>query len=118
MPLLIKRVYDRPAKSDGYRVLVDRIWPRGLSKDGAHIDEWLKDIAPSTALRKWFGHDPDRWKEFARRYFLELKANPAVTARLRTLARGRRVTLLFGARDTQHNNAAALKAYLGKRAKR
>lgn len=114
MPLLIKRVYDPPAKDHGYRVLVDRIWPRGLSKGAAQIDEWLKDIAPSTALRKWFGHDREKWKEFMQRYFRELDANPAAVAQLRALARGRRVTLLFAAKDIEHNNAVALKAYLGR----
>jgi uncharacterized protein YeaO (DUF488 family) len=115
MALLIKRVYDPPSKSDGYRVLVDRIWPRGLSKEAAKVDEWLKDIAPSTALRQWFGHDPGKWPEFVRRYFRELNASPAATARLRTLARGRRVTLLFGTKDVRHNNAVALREYLGRR---
>lgn len=114
MPLRIKRVYDPPAKSDGHRVLVDRIWPRGLSKEAAQVDEWLKDIAPSTALRKWFGHDPGKWKEFLRRYFRELDANPVAVTRLRTLARGRRVTLLFAAKDIDNNNTVALKAYLGR----
>lgn len=114
MPLRIKRVYDPPATDDGYRVLVDRIWPRGLSKDVAQIDEWLKDVAPSTALRKWFGHDPEKWKEFLRRYFRELDAKPVAVTRLRTLARGQRVTLLFAAQDIDHNNAVALKAYLGR----
>lgn len=117
MPLQIKRVYDPPAKSDGHRVLVDRIWPRGLGKDAARVDEWLKDVAPSTALRKWFGHDPEKWKEFMRRYFRELDANPAAVAQLRVLALGRRVTLLFAAKDVEHNNAVALKAYLGRRKK-
>lgn len=114
----IKRVYDPPAEADGYRVLVDRIWPRGLSKEAAQVDEWLKDIAPSTALRKWFGHDPEKWQEFMRRYFRELDASPAATARLRTLVRGRRVTLLYGAKDVLHNNAVALQAYLGRGRKR
>jgi uncharacterized protein YeaO (DUF488 family) len=117
MPLQIKRVYDPPAKADGHRVLVDRIWPRGLSKVAAQVDEWLKDIAPSTTLRRWFGHDPEKWNEFLRRYHRELDANPSAVAKLRTLARVRRVTLLFAARDTEHNNAVALKAYLGRRKK-
>lgn len=115
MPLVVKRVYDPPAKADGCRVLVDRIWPRGLTREAAKVDEWLKDVAPSTALRKWFGHDPDKWKEFLRRYSRELDANPAAVARLRALARGRRVTLLFAARDSERNNAVALKTYLGRR---
>ncbi len=117
MPLLIKRVYDPPARTDGYRVLVDRIWPRGLGKDSARVDDWLKDVAPSTALRKWFGHDPKKWNEFRRRYFRELDASPAVVTRLGALARRRRVTLLFAAKDIEHNNAVALKAYLGRRKK-
>ena len=117
MPLRIKRVYDPPAKADGHRVLVDRIWPRGLSKEAAQVDEWPKDIAPSTALRKWFGHAPEKWKEFLRRYHRELDANSSAVVTLRTLVRGRRVTLLFAARDVEHNNAVALKAYFGRRKK-
>lgn len=112
MKICLKRVYDSPTKSDGCRVLVDRIWPRGLSKKAAKVDHWLKDIAPSTPLRKWFAHDPEKWGEFRKRYFKELKGNPDAVKQLRTLAQQGTVTLLFGAKDGKHNNAAALKEYL------
>ena len=112
MPLLIKRVYDPPARSDGYRVLVDRIWPRGLGKDKAHVDLWLKEVAPSTELRKWFAHEPGKWEAFLQRYRDELARQPAALARLAALAGAGRVTLLFGAREPRHNHAVALKAFL------
>ncbi len=112
MKFRVKRVYDPPAKSDGRRVLVDRVWPRGLSKEAAKADEWLKDVAPSTALRKWFGHDPEKWIEFKRRYFRELVSQRDAVNALRALAKERTVTLLFGARDERHNNAVALMSYL------
>jgi uncharacterized protein YeaO (DUF488 family) len=108
----IKRVYDAPAESDGTRVLVDRIWPRGLTKERAAVSLWLKDIAPSTALRTWFGHDPARWDEFRERYAAELRANPAAVDQLRILARKEKVTLLYAAHDTEHNHALALSDYL------
>jgi uncharacterized protein YeaO (DUF488 family) len=107
----IKRVYEPRAADDGARILVDRLWPRGLSKDKAHVDEWLKDVAPTAALRKWFGHDPKRWDAFRRRYLDELAGNPA-TARLRELADKGHVTLLYGAHDTEHNQAVVLQEYL------
>lgn len=113
--IAVKRVYETPERVDGMRVLVDRVWPRGLSKNKAHIGRWLKDVAPSTTLRKWFGHDLERWPEFRRRYFRELDSRPEPVAELRALARRGRVTLLFGARDTEHNNAMALKQYLLRR---
>ena len=113
-----KRVYDAPAAGDGTRILVDRIWPRGLAKDKAAVDEWLKDVAPSTALRRWFGHDPAKWQEFRRRYAAELAARDDAVAHLRALARRGRVTLVYGARDTAHNNAVALKDYLERAASR
>lgn len=94
------------------RVLVDRLWPRGLSKDAARVDLWLKDIAPSDALRKWYGHDPARWDEFRRRYFAELEAHRERLEELKERARRGRVTLLFGARDEARNNAVALRQYL------
>lgn len=106
-----KRVYDPPSANDGLRILVDRIWPRGLSKKAAALDHWLKDVAPSTELRKWFGHDPERWAEFRKRYKKELAANDAV-GELRTLVKGRRTTLVFAASDTAHNNAVVLADYL------
>lgn len=114
MTILLKRVYSPPANSDGYRVLVDRLWPRGLRKDAAGIDLWLKEVAPSAELRRWYGHEPDRWPEFRRRYFRELKAHDEDLKALRRRARSGRLTLLFAAKDEVNNNAAALKAYLEK----
>lgn len=114
--LAIKRVYEKPAKSDGLRILVDRLWPRGISKRKAALDEWLKDVAPSTALRKWFGHDPERWTEFRRRYRAELKGNKAAVQELRKQIKTHRVTLLYGAHDPEHNNARVLAEYLRGRA--
>jgi len=109
----LKRVYDKPAPTDGVRVLVDRLWPRGLKRDEARIDHWLKDIAPSTTLRQWFNHDLARWDGFSDRYRLELQHNPAPLAELRMLARrARTLTLLFAAKDAEHNNAVVLKALL------
>jgi len=109
MPKEIKRVYDAPAKSDGQRILVDRLWPRGLSKEDAKVDVWLKEIAPSTDLRKWFGHDPDKWTEFRKQYLAELEENPEPLERLRGLARKGTVTLLYAAKDEQHNHAVVLR---------
>ena len=111
----VKRAYDPPSERDGVRILVDRLWPRGLTKTAAAVDLWLKDLAPSVALRRWFNHDPSRWSEFTRRYAEELDAiqqkSPAIAALVGAVRRGR-VTLLFGARDQQHNNATALRSYL------
>lgn len=107
----VKRAYE-PAGDDGMRVLVDRLWPRGLNKTQARVDLWLKDIAPSAELRNWFAHDPEKWEEFSRRYREELRHNEAALAPLRELLRKERVTLLFGARDEQRNNAVVLKKYL------
>jgi uncharacterized protein YeaO (DUF488 family) len=114
MSMQLKRVYDKPAKADGRRILVDRIWPRGLKKKDARVDEWFKEIAPSTGLRKWFGHDPSRWEEFKKRYFRELDNQPERVEELAQESEKRTVTLLFGAKDTDHNNAVALKDYLQK----
>ena len=111
----VRRVYDPPSPRDGARVLVDRVWPRGLTKQKARIDLWLKDVAPSTALRQWFGHDPARWSEFRRRYRTELTRNRTALEMLRQLARTRRVTLVFGARDERHNQAVVLKDVLADR---
>ena len=110
--LRVKRVYDPPSESDGMRILVDRIWPRGLTKQRAAVDLWLKEIASSAPLRTWFGHDPERWPEFRERYFGELLSNPGPIAQLVDLAGAGQVTLLFGAHDTDHNNAIALAEYL------
>lgn len=112
MNILLKRVYEARAASDGRRILVDRLWPRGLTKAEAGIDVWLKDVAPSTELRQWFGHDPAKWHEFQQRYRAELKANPAPLDELRALAREGTTTLVFGARDTQHAHAQMLKVLL------
>jgi uncharacterized protein YeaO (DUF488 family) len=104
-----KRVYDPPAKDDGYRVLVDRLWPRGLTKSNSHVDLWLKEVAPSTALRKWFGHEPEKWPEFQRRYRTELKNAKDALANLRKLKREhKKVSLLYGAKSKERNQAVAL----------
>ena len=110
--LAVKRVYEPPAPDDGQRVLVDRIWPRGISKADAALTLWLKDIAPSDELRKWFGHEPARWAEFRKRYAVELDGNGEAVAQLRDLLGKGRVTLLYGAHDEAHNNAVALAGYL------
>jgi uncharacterized protein YeaO (DUF488 family) len=112
MDLIVKRVYDEPAPDDGYRVLVDRLWPRGLSKQKAQLDEWIKELGPSTELRKWFGHDPARWDEFRRRYHVELDGAADLWRPLLERARTQRVCLLFGAHDAEHNQAVALREYL------
>jgi uncharacterized protein YeaO (DUF488 family) len=108
----VKRVYDPPSKEDGVRVLVEGLWPRGLTKTNAAVDLWLKDIAPSLALRQWFNRDPARWTEFTRRYAEELDKKTAAIAALAGAVRSGQVTLLFGARDEQHNTAVALHSYL------
>jgi uncharacterized protein YeaO (DUF488 family) len=116
MELNVKRAYDPPSKDDGCRILVDRLWPRGLRKGEAQIECWLKEIAPSTGLRKWFGHDPTRWEEFRRRYFAELDGRAPVVEELRKRTEQGPVTLVYGAKDEIHNNAVALKDYLSRRA--
>jgi uncharacterized protein YeaO (DUF488 family) len=113
MGISLKRAYEPPAETDGMRVLVDRLWPRGITKSRARIDLWLKDLAPSTALRKWFGHDPGKWPEFRKRYRAELKGNPAL-AELREQSRQRDITLVYAARDELHNDAVVLKQVLGR----
>lgn len=113
LPYRIKRVYEPVQPGDGTRVLVDRLWPRGVSKARAHIDLWLKDIAPSPALREWFGHDPARWNEFRRRYREELRDQAAAVARMEDLAALGRVTLIYAAQDNAHNHAIVLADYLG-----
>ncbi|MEW5757347.1 MAG: DUF488 domain-containing protein [Pseudomonadota bacterium] len=115
MRISVKRVYETPGGADGTRVLVDRLWPRGLSKERAAIDHWFKDIAPSDELRKWFGHDPARWAEFRRRYYAELDEKQDALMPLRQLIGQGPVTLLFAARDDQHNNAVVLREYLADR---
>ena len=118
MSIELKRAYDRAAESDGYRVLVDRIWPRGVAKEDLQVDAWLKDLAPSAGLRKWFRHDPAKWDEFKQRYAGELEQRSDALEQLLERARTCRVTLVFGAKDTEHNNAVALKEYLDRRLKR
>jgi uncharacterized protein YeaO (DUF488 family) len=115
MSVQIKRIYEPAAASDGTRVLVDRLWPRGISKDAAGKLVWLKDIAPSPKLRIWFGHDPGRWAEFQKRYRGELKENDSALAELRALAHAGRVTLLYAARDEDHNHALVLRDCLSDR---
>lgn len=115
MDIRLKRAFETPARSDGPRVLVDRIWPRGVSKKDADIVHWLKGLAPSTELRKWFGHDPDRWSEFRERYLKELQSDNASEdlAALRSLLGDHdRITLVFAAKDTDHNNAVALRDFI------
>jgi uncharacterized protein YeaO (DUF488 family) len=112
MGLAIKHVYEPVSAKDGYRILVDRLWPRGLSKERAAVDLWLKAIAPSTELRRWFGHDPGKWNEFRRKYSDELATHAGEIAQIRALAKRRRVTLVYGARDNEHNDAVALLDYL------
>jgi uncharacterized protein YeaO (DUF488 family) len=111
----IKRGYEAPADDDGFRVLIDRLWPRGLAKEAAHIDLWQKDIAPSDALRKWFGHDPAKWTEFQSRYRNELEEHAETLAELRAQSRHGPMTLLYAAKDEAHNNAVVLQALLSRR---
>lgn len=112
MRVRTKRIYEPPEVADGRRILVDRLWPRGLTKTAARIDYWAKAIAPSTALRRWYGHDPAKWKEFRRRYYAELDANPAGLADLRRHLGKGAVTLLFSSKEERLNNATALREYL------
>jgi uncharacterized protein YeaO (DUF488 family) len=112
MELKIKRAYKKPETTDGKRILVDRLWPRGLTKEKAHLDLWLKDIAPTTKLRKWFGHDPDKWKEFRRRYNEELKKNTDQVEIMKKYLKKGTVTLVYGAKDEKHNEALVLKKWL------
>ena len=108
----LKRVYDVPSETDGLRILVERLWPRGLSKDKASLHHWLKEIAPSPELRRWYGHRPARWAEFQARYHAELDANANLVRTLQTLCDTGPVTFVFAARDSERNSAAALKRYL------
>jgi len=115
MKVAIKRVYEQPAKSDGTRILVDRLWPRGLTKEKAKVDLWLKDIGPSTELRKWFAHDPKKWTEFQVRYAEELKSRAEPLAVLKQEAAKGPVTLLYGANDQEHNQAVVLQRMLARK---
>lgn len=112
MSIAIKRVYEPFSKADGYRILVDRLWPRGIKKEDAHVDLWLKEVAPSTALRKWFNHEPEKWKSFLTKYKAELKESAALEELTALLRQHKTVTLLYGAKDEQHNQAVALKQFM------
>ena len=114
MNVKIKRVYETPSKADGERILVDRLWPRGLTKEKADIDIWLKDIAPSTALRKWFGHDPKKWTEFRKKYLQELKDNEVQVPMLKERLKAGVVTLVYGAKDEENNEARVLEELLNR----
>ena len=108
----LKRAYDDAEETDGLRVLVERLWPRGLSKATLRVDAWLKDVGPTTALRKWFSHDPEKWPQFRAKYFRELDSRPEAWKPILSAARRRRVTLVYSSHDEEHNNAVALKEYL------
>jgi len=115
MQLKLERIYTKPADLDGYRLLVDRLWPRGISKVNAHLDDWVKDIGPSTELRKWFNHEPEKYPEFVKRYQEELKVNkltPILMAKIADWLKETNVILLYGAKDEQHNQAVVLRDYL------
>ncbi|MEP6947329.1 MAG: DUF488 domain-containing protein [Acidobacteriota bacterium] len=114
MNIKIKRVYEKPAKDDGSRILVDRLWPRGLTKEKASVDLWLKDVAPTTELRKWFGHDPEKWDRFRGRYETEIRHNDDLIEILKGKANQGTITLIYAARDEKHNEALVLKRYLEK----
>ena len=117
--LRLKRVYEKAASNDGYRILVDRLWPRGVTKVAARVDLWFKDIAPSPALRTWFGHDPERWDEFRERYFAELEKRPNDVVRLRDLIAAHPVTtLVYAAKDPEHTHALALKDFVERRTRK
>lgn len=116
--IALKRVYDAAAPGDGKRYLVERLWPRGIRKESLRIEGWLKDVAPSTELRQWFSHDPAKWTQFRRRYFRELDAHPQAWEPILDAMHGKKVTLIYSAHDTEHNNAVALMDYLEKKAGR
>jgi len=111
MSLKVKRIYAKPEKTDGFRILVDRLWPRGLSKEKAQVDEWLKDVTPSEELRKWFSHDPKKWEAFKHSYFEELKSKKAVVELIVAKSKAGPVTLLYAAKEEKRNNAFALREY-------
>lgn len=118
MSMRLKRAYEKPAPGDGCRILVERMWPRGLSKNAAKFDLWVKDAAPSTGLRKWFDHDPEKWEEFKVRYFAELDARPEVVALITRRLHQGRVTFVFASKEERFNNAVALKQYLERQGER
>jgi uncharacterized protein YeaO (DUF488 family) len=111
----LKRVYEPIENSDGFRILIDRLWPRGINKEKGHIDIWLKEIAPSVALRKWFNHEPGKWKKFVEKYHEELEQSETVNEIIKLIKKHKSVTLLYAARDTQHNNAIVLQEFLHKK---
>jgi len=112
MKIRLKRVYEPPEKEEGLRLLVERLWPRGLTKEKARIDAWYKDVAPSPELRRWYGHDPEKWEAFRRRYLDELRGNPEAVSRLRERVKEGPVTFVFAAKDEKHNSALLLKEFL------
>jgi uncharacterized protein YeaO (DUF488 family) len=112
MPILLKRIYEKPLAEDGKRILVERLWPRGLTKENAKVDEWLKDLAPSPELRKWYSHDQTKWSEFKKRYWVELDANRGALKTLAEEAKDRKVTFLFGSKEQKLNSANVLKEYI------
>jgi uncharacterized protein YeaO (DUF488 family) len=114
MPIKLKRVYDKPEATDGIRVLVERLWPRGLSKEAAKVDIWLKDIAPSTELRKWFGHDPEKWEEFKKRYYTELQQKEHLLKETFENKQKVNITFVYASKEEEFNNAVALKEYVEK----
>ena len=116
MEIRVKRIYEPPESADGYRLLVDRLWPRGVSRESTSLDAWMREVAPSSELRRWFGHDASRWQEFKRRYAVELGTRQDLVAEILSLARDRPVTLLSSARDLDHNQAVALAGYLAAKA--
>lgn len=113
--IFCKRVYEDPNDSDGFRVLVDRIWPRGIKKENLGLDGWWRELAPSLELRKWFNHAPERWAEFCQKYHAELKENDAILEEKLKTCTGKKLTFVYAARDTNHNNAQALKEYIAAR---
>jgi uncharacterized protein YeaO (DUF488 family) len=115
MPIYVKRAYEEPSGNDGYRVLVDRVWPRGVTRERLQLDAWMKELAPSSTLRKWFAHDPRKWRQFKRRYFDELDERPEEVDRLLEMLATGRVTLVYSARNEKFNNAVALQEYLENR---
>ena len=117
MSIQLKRVYEQPSKQDGYRILVERLWPRGLTKPQAKVDCWLKEAAPSTALRQWFQHDPTKWKEFRKKYFLELRDKNELLQMVQQRLKQGRVTFVYASKESRLNNAVALKEYIEKHLK-
>lgn len=118
MAITIKRIYEPGSVKDGYRILVDRLWPRGIKKENAHVDKWLKEVAPSTELRKWFNHEPEKWETFSAKYKDELKMSPALDELYAATHDHKTVTLLYGAKDEEHNHAFILKQLAEKHVKR